>query len=241
MRAPELNLSGTFAVTHRKSNCIGRTTGPKCDFDPGGVTYLSPGCLHPGNRSPRLRPTPEGSRTFPVPIPHAFAPQSTRPLRGRFDVSPPSPGLRPGAKVRDPSGVINPLALRCFSSNPPSKLSSGKPPSQQMHLNLRSIPPFQAFKLRSGAHLTFGEIRLNSEGSLRDINESVSMSQSDIRGVGVDFNPRIEPTQISVRRVASPEGPGDFNPAALHRRLKPPSASTVATRRKRFFLSETVD
>ena len=59
----------------------GRMNSPlNGSLDPGGVADLSPGCLHPGNRSARLRPTPEGSRTFPVPMPRAFAPQSTRPL-----------------------------------------------------------------------------------------------------------------------------------------------------------------
>ena len=71
-----------FQRFDRRPKRMGCTKGPKRNFDPGGVADLSPGCLHPGNRFASLRPTPEGSRTFPVPMPRAFAPHAARPLRG---------------------------------------------------------------------------------------------------------------------------------------------------------------
>ena len=68
---PPLRLEGAL----RAWTSTGRMNSPLHGLvDPGGVAYLSPGCLHPGNRSPRLSPTLEGSRRFPVPMPGTFAP-----------------------------------------------------------------------------------------------------------------------------------------------------------------------
>ena len=79
----------------------GRMNSPlNGSLDPGGVADLSPGCLHPGNRSARLRPTPEGSRTFPVPMPRTFAPQPTRTFRGHEPVRLPDWGLGSSPRKR---------------------------------------------------------------------------------------------------------------------------------------------
>ena len=74
--------------------------------DPGGVAYLSPGSQTRGSAS-QTHPRPrQGSRTFPAPRPRARAPQSPRPLPGSsFLFYSLTPGLRPGANLRDPSRV----------------------------------------------------------------------------------------------------------------------------------------